>query len=105
MTPTDPSPQPPSVGGTPSTAGTAVDPVRARRAAVAKWNQRASRLGYLLFLVAVVMFFVALATDFSSGKVRIITLSMIVGSVLLAPAIVVGYAVKAAEKDDVARGL
>lgn len=51
------------------------------------------------------MFFVALTTGFSQGKVTIITTSMIVGSVLLAPAIVVGYAVKAAEKDDVSRGL
>ena len=72
---------------------------------MARWNRRATRVGYALFLIAVVMFFVALATDFSSGKVTVITTSMIVGSVLLAPAIVVGYAVKAAEKDDVARGL
>lgn len=81
------------------------DPVRVRRAQVAKWNQIATRLGYLLFCVAIVMFFVALTTGFSQGKVTIITTSMIVGSVLLAPAIVVGYAVKAAEKDDVSRGL
>ena len=72
---------------------------------VAKWNTIATKVGYLLFAVAIVMFFVALATDFSSGKVTIITTSMIIGSVLLAPAIVVGYAVKAAEKDDIARGL
>jgi hypothetical protein len=31
--------------------------------------------------------------------------SLVIGSVLLAPAIVLGYAVKAAEKDDRARGL
>ena len=83
----------------------AADPVRARRAVVAKWNQIATRVGYLLFLVAIVMFFVALTTSFSQGKVTIITTSMILGSILMAPAIVVGYAVKAAEKDDVARGL
>jgi hypothetical protein len=97
MTPTEPphptEPSPP------------IDPVRARRAMVAKWNTIATKVGYALFALAIVMFFVALATDFSSGKVTIITTSMIVGSVLLAPAIVVGYAVKAAEKDDVARGL
>jgi uncharacterized membrane protein YidH (DUF202 family) len=81
------------------------DSVRARRAMVARWNQVATRVGYTAFGVAIVMFFVALATDFSSGKVTVITASMIVGCVLLAPAIVVGYAVKAAEKDDVARGL
>jgi len=45
------------------------DPVRARRATVAKWNTIATRVGYLLFLIAIVMFFIALATDFSSGKV------------------------------------
>ena len=83
----------------------ASDPVRARRAQVDKWNRLATRVGYLLYLVAVVMFFVALLTTFSSGKVTIITFSMIAGSVLLAPAIVIGYAVKAAEKDDIARGL
>ncbi len=102
MTPTDPAPRPTP---TPTAAAQSHDPVRARRAAVAKWNRLATRVGYALFLVAVVMFFVALATDFSSGKVTVITTSMIIGSVLLAPAIVVGYAVKAAEKDDVARGL
>jgi hypothetical protein len=80
------------------------DPVRARRAIVAKWTNIATRVGYLLFLVAIVMFFVALATDFSSGKVTVITTSMIIGSLLLAPAIVLGYAVKAAEKEDKARG-
>jgi hypothetical protein len=81
------------------------DPVRARRATVVKWTNIATRVGYLLFLVAIVMFFVALATDFSSGKVTVITTTMIIGSLLLAPAIVLGYAVKAAEKEDKARGL
>ena len=98
MTPDDATPPPPAK--TPLN-----DPVRARRAAVAKWNTVATRVGYALFLVAIVMFFVALATNFSQGKVTVITTSMIIGSALLAPAIVVGYAVKAAEKDDVARGL
>lgn len=81
------------------------DPVRARRAMIAKWNTIATKVGYLLFGVAIVMFFVALLTDFTSGKVTVITASMVIGSILLAPAIVIGYAVKAAEKDDVARGL
>lgn len=90
---------------TPHQSPSPTDPVRARRAQVAKWNQLATRVGYLLFGVAIVMFFVALTTNFSQGKVTIITTSMIIGSVLLAPAIVVGYAVKAAEKDDISRGL
>jgi hypothetical protein len=35
----------------------------------------------------------------------IVVASMIIGSMLLAPAIVLGYAVKAAERDDRERGL
>jgi hypothetical protein len=101
MTPTDPHP---SSNDSP-TDRPAIDPVRARRAAVAKWNTFATRLGYALYLVAIVTFFIAIASDFSQGKVTIITTTMVIGSVLLAPAIVVGYAIKAAEKDDVARGL
>jgi len=88
------------VAGTPP-----VDAVRARRAQVAKWNSIATRVGYLLFAVAIVVFFIAFATDFNSVMGGIITACLIAGSVLLAPAIVIGYAVKAAEKDDVARGL
>ena len=72
---------------------------------VDKWNQLATRVGYLLYLVAIVTFFVAVFTEFTSGKVTIITTTMIAGSLLLAPAIVIGYAVKAAEKDDIACGL
>lgn len=82
-----------------------VDAVRARRAVVAKWNTLATRVGYLMFLVAIVMFFVAFTTDFTEGKATVIVAAMVVGCVLLAPAIVIGYAVKAAEKDDIARGL
>lgn len=107
MAPTDPTPEPaPAPDPAPDPAhGPAHDPVRARRAAVAKWNSIATRVGYALYLFAILMFFVALATNFSQGKVTIITTSMIIGSLLLAPAIVIGYAVKAAEKDDVAHGL
>lgn len=100
----------PSVGSptgaaSPPASSPGTDPVRARRAMVARWNRAVSRVGYLLYLIAVVMFFVALLTDFTSGQVAVITTSMIVGSLLLAPSIVIGYAVKAAEKDDIARGL
>ena len=35
----------------------------------------------------------------------VVTVSFIIGCVLLAPSIIIGYAVKAAERDDVERGL
>jgi uncharacterized membrane protein YidH (DUF202 family) len=81
------------------------DPVRARRQQVALWTRRANRLGYLCFGIAIVTFVAGFIISFNSTVSTIVVVSMIVGSVLLAPAIVLGYAVKAAERDDRERGL
>ena len=77
----------------------------ARRAQVAKWSLLANRIGYLLFAVAIAVFVIAFAVGFNGAMVTIISGSMILGSILLAPSIVLGYAVKAAERDDRERGL
>ena len=84
---------------------TAEDPVRARRKQVAKWTLLANRVGYLMFALAMAVFVMAFAFGFTPFLVGIVTFCLIVGSVLLAPAIVLGYAVKAAERDDRERGL
>ena len=81
------------------------DPVRARRRQVARWTRLANRVGYLFFAVAIVTFVVGFIVSFNGVVSAIVIISMIVGSVLLAPAIVLGYAVKAAERDDRERGL
>jgi uncharacterized membrane protein YidH (DUF202 family) len=80
------------------------DPVRARRRTVARWTRRANRLGYLCFGVAIATFVIGFIVSFNAAVSAIVIASMIVGSVLLAPAIVLGYAVKAAERDDRERG-
>ena len=77
-----------------------VDPVRARRQRIAHWTLIANRVGYLLFALAIAVFVIAFAFGFSGALVAVIVASMAIGSALLAPAIVLGYAVKAAEKDD-----
>jgi nitrogen fixation-related uncharacterized protein len=82
-----------------------VDPVRARREQVARWTRRANRAGYVLLAVAVVLFFVALATEFSATMATLVLVSLVAAFVLLAPSIVLGYAVKAAEREDRERGL
>lgn len=69
-----------------------------------RWTQRANRVGYLLFGVAIVLFIVAFTGDFNDTMVTLIVICMTVGSILLAPAIVLGYGLKAAEKDDLAQG-
>ena len=65
----------------------------------------ANRLGYLCFGIAILTFVIGFIVSFNGAVSAIVVASMIVGSVLLAPAIVLGYAVKAAERDDREHGL
>ena len=78
--------------------------MRRRRATAERLARLASRTGYTLIAVAVVAFFVAFATEFSAAMATLVTVTLIAGCVLLAPAIIVGYAVKAAEREDRERG-
>jgi hypothetical protein len=82
------------------TADPSTDPVLARRARIARAAELGQRGGYLLFGVAVVVFVIGFATGFPGPAVGIIVGAMLVGSILLAPAIVAGYAVKAAEREE-----
>jgi hypothetical protein len=93
------------VNGQPVNGQPVTDPVRARRRQVALWTRRANRLGYLCFGIAIVTFVVGFIVSFNGTVSAIVVTSMIVGSALLAPAIVLGYAVKAAERDDRERGI
>lgn len=81
------------------------DPVRIRRAQVAKWTLLANRVGYIFFAVAITAFVMAFALGFKGPIVTLVTTSIIIGSILLAPSIVLGYAVKAAEREDRENGL
>ncbi len=89
----------------PSSNPSPVDPVRARRAKVAKYTLLANRVGYLFFALAIATFIIGFAVSFNGAVSAIVIGSIIIGSVLLAPAIVLGYAVKAAEREDRERGI
>ena len=78
----------------------APDPVRERRAQVAKWVLIANRVGYLCWGVALAVFFIGFGVGFRAGVAVTVITTLIIGCVLLAPSIILGYAVKAAEKDD-----
>lgn len=82
-----------------------LDPVRQRREVFRRWVKRANRLGYALLLAALVVFVVAFVTDFSSTMATIVIVLFVASCVLLAPSIVLGYAVKAADREDRAQGL
>jgi hypothetical protein len=83
----------------------AADPVRARRARIAHWSLLANRVGYLFVGAAMALFFIAFAVGFSAAMATAVTITLIIGCILLAPSIIVGYAVKAADRDDRERGL
>jgi hypothetical protein len=65
----------------------------------------ANRIGYLCFALACALFVIGFAVGFTGPLVAVTVTAMVVGSLLLAPSIVLGYAVKAAERDDRERGL
>ena len=77
-----------------------IDPVRARRAWVTRVATLGQRVGYALFGLAMVLFGVALATDLPGGLVAAVVACLVVGSAVLAPAIVLGFAARAAERED-----
>lgn len=81
------------------------DPVRRRRRLIARWNRLATSVGYGLYAACTGAFLWAFATNFEGVIVTVITATLIAGSVLLAPAIVIGYAIKAAEREDREAGL
>src|SRR6056297_2054884 len=101
--PTDPPAHPPTDPAQPSPTagpGAPVDPVRARRAQVARWTLLANRVGYLFVALAMAVFVIAFVVGFSSLMASIVITTFVIGCVLLAPSIVLGYAVKAAERED-----
>ncbi|HEX4905618.1 MAG TPA: hypothetical protein VFU93_09215 [Acidimicrobiales bacterium] len=80
------------------------DPILEQRERVRRLANTAKRVGYVLFLVSMVLFFVALATDLPESLVTGATVTLIGGCIVLAPAILLGYAVKGAERDEAERG-
>ena len=82
-----------------------VDPVRARRQKIAKYTLLANRIGYLFYALAIATFIIGFAISFNATVSAIVIGSLVIGSILLAPAIVLGYAVKAAEREDRERGI
>jgi hypothetical protein len=80
------------------------DPILVKRAKAARAASIGQRIGYLGFVIAVIAFVIGAVTEFNGAIVAIVIGSIVVGSIFLAPAIVLGYAVKAADKEDRAQG-
>ncbi len=72
----------------------------ARRRLIARLTVAGQRVGYLLYLAAATLFFTGFATSFGSVLVTVIIACLVVGSLVLAPAIIFSYAVRAADRED-----
>ena len=81
------------------------DPVVRRRRQVERWTLLANRVGYLVLALAVALFVIAFVVGFSAAMATLVIVCLVAAFVLLAPSIVLGYAVKAADREDVERGL
>ncbi len=80
------------------------DSVLARRNRAARLAGLGRRSGYSLFGIAIMVFLMGLIIDFNETTARVIIACLVVGSIMLAPAIITGYAVKAAIRDDLEHG-
>jgi hypothetical protein len=76
------------------------DPTLARRARIARLTRLGQRAGYALFGAAIVVFAIGAVRGFTGLEAGIVVACLVAGSVVLAPAIVFGYAVRAAERED-----
>lgn len=76
------------------------DPIVVRRRRMARLAEVGQRLGYGLVVVAVAGFAVGLVVGFSPVLTTVVTVALAATAFTLAPAIVLGYSVKAAERED-----
>jgi mannose/fructose/N-acetylgalactosamine-specific phosphotransferase system component IID len=77
----------------------ATDPVLQRRAKMARLAGIGRGIGWILVLAAVIAFVLGLAMGFDPWG-NVVVIALIGTTVTLAPAIVLGYAVKAADRED-----
>ena len=81
------------------------DPVIARRERIARFVTIGKRIGYIALLVAIVAFFVGVATEFPSWSVTVSIAGLAIACLVLPLPIVLGYGVRAADREDRERGI
>ena len=84
----------------PSDPAPPTDPILAKRARIARLVALGQRVGYSLFAISVVLFFVGLVVGYTRLITDAVVACLLIGSLILAPAIIFGYAVKAAEREE-----
>lgn len=76
------------------------DPILAKRARILRFSVLAKRIGYLLILASIVLVGVGAVNRFTPLIAGSATVLFFIALVLLLPAILLGYAVAKAERED-----
>lgn len=76
------------------------DPVVAKRDRIDRVNKIASRTGYGLYAISTVAFFGGLWTEYTGVFHLLSGVSLVIGSIILAPSIVITYGIRAARRED-----
>ena len=76
------------------------DPILVKRALISNWAKRATNVGYSLFGVSMIAVIWGVVVDFTPNTSRVATIALFGGCIVLAPAILVQYSVKAAVRDE-----
>lgn len=79
------------------------DPIRAKRSRIKRLTVVAKRVGYLLLLLSILVVGVGAVGRFTTTIAISATVLMFVALALLLPAILLGYAVTKAEREDPVR--
>lgn len=80
--------------------GSPVDPIVATRHRVARYVDLGRRIGFGALAVAIALFAVALYWDLPSLIVQLVIAALVVACLTLLPAIIMGYGIAAAERED-----
>ncbi len=76
------------------------DPVLERRRRLARLARTGRRAGYSLYGVSLAAFVAGFVTGFTTAPATVAAVTLVAGSVLLAPSIIIGYGVTAADRAD-----
>lgn len=79
---------------------TALDPVLERRRSIGRIAELGKRIGWMLFGAAVVAFVVGFIVGFRPWLTTAIISALVIGSLVLAPAIVFSFAVAATDREE-----
>ena len=76
------------------------DPVLERRQRLARLARSGRRLGYSLYGVSLAAFVAGFLIGFTTAPATIAAVTLVAGSLLLLPSIIIGYGVSAADRAD-----